>query len=217
MSRYDWPSAGRAGARKDDDSNGRRRFMARRRQDFDAEGARSASRGGPASARAPAPGSRAPASSRTNLWIPLGPQVVLQSNAGSPRISGRINALAVHPQGERLYAASANGGVWYSGDGGAHWRSLAGLAATATAGIVRPSHRNSCHAIAVQFGGSEASDEVWVGTGEVSTPIDGQPGSSLGGVGILHALHPATPDEADPWKIEATNLAGSGVYKIALE
>jgi hypothetical protein len=69
----------------------------------------------------------------------------------------------------------------------------------------------------VQFGGDETSDEVWVGTGEVSTSIDGQPGHSLGGVGILHALHPAAPDEADPWKIEATNLAGSGVYKIALE
>jgi len=213
VSRYDWPTAGRAGARKDDDSNGRRRFMARRRQDFDAEGARAASRGGPS----PTPGTRAPASSRTNLWIPLGPQVVLQSNAGSPRITGRINALAVHPQGERLYAASANGGVWYSGDGGAHWRSLAGLAATATAGVVRPSHRNACHAIAVRFGGDETSDEVWVGTGEVSNPIDGQPGSSLGGMGILHALHPVTPDEADPWKFEATNLVGSGVYKIALE
>ncbi len=173
MSRYDWPAAGRAASRKDDDSNGRRRFTARRRQEFDAEGARSASRGGPASAGAP--GSRAPADSRTHLWLPLGPQVVLQSDPGSPRISGRVNALAVHPDGERLYAASANGGVWYSGDGGAHWRSLAGLAATATAGIVRPSHRNSCHAIAVQFGGSEASDEVWVGTGEVSNSNDGQP------------------------------------------
>lgn len=188
--------------------------MARRRQDFDPEGARAASRGGPT---APAPGSRAPADSRTNLWIPLGPQVVVQTNAGSPRITGRINALAVHPLGERLYAASANGGIWYSGDGGAHWRSLAGLAATATAGISRPSHRNSCHAIAVLFGGSEVGDEVWVGTGEVSAPINGQPGSSLGGVGILHALHPVVPDEPDPWKIEATNLAGSGVYKIALE
>ncbi|NUZ08354.1 hypothetical protein [Piscinibacter koreensis] len=214
MSRYDWPADGRAGARKDDDSSGRRRFMARRRQDFDPDGAIGAARG---ERSAGGPASRAPASSRTHLWIPLGPQVVLQSSAGSPRISGRINALAVHPQGERLYAASANGGVWYSGDGGAHWRSLAGLAATATAGIVRPAHRNSCHAIAVQFGVTELSDEVWVGTGEVSTPLDGQPGSSLGGVGILHALHPAVPDEPDPWKIEATNLAGSGVYRIALE
>ena len=213
VSRYDWPTSGRAGARKDDDSTGRHRFMARRRQEFDAEGARAASRGGPSTE----PGSRAPADSRTNLWIPLGPQVVVQTNAGSPRITGRVNALAVHPLGERLYAASANGGVWYSGDGGAHWRSLAGLAATATAGISRPSHRNSCHAIAVLFGGSELGDEVWVGTGEVSARIDGQPGSSLGGVGILHALHPAAPDEPDPWKIEATNLAGSGVYKIALE
>jgi hypothetical protein len=198
VSRYDWPTSGRAGTRKDDDSNGRRRFMARRRQDFDPEGARAAARGGPAAA---APGSRAPADSRTNLWIPLGPQVVVQTNAGSPRITGRINALAVHPLGERLYAASANGGVWYSGDGGAHWRSLAGLAPTATAGIERPSHRNSCHAIAVLFGGSEVGDEVWVGTGEVDTQIDGQPPHSLGGVGILHALHPAAPDEPDPWRI----------------
>ena len=52
-----------------------------------------------------------------------------------------------------------------------------------------------------------------MGTGEVSTPIDGQPGSSLGGVGILRAMHPAVPDEPDPWKIEATNLVGSGIYE----
>ena len=114
-----------------------------------------ASRGGPADR---AGGTRQPRARRVRART-CGSRSARRSccsrTPGSPRITGRINALAVHPLGERLYAASANGGVWYSGDGGAHWRSLAGLAATATAGIVRPSHRNACHAIAVLFGGSE--------------------------------------------------------------
>ena len=220
MSRYEWPGLIEA-EEHEDDARARGRYMSRRRLDFDPEGARAASRGAP-----PQPGvrtsrgavARAPASSRTNLWIPLGPQTVVGGQAeGNPRITGRIDALAVHPLGERLYAASANGGVWYSGDGGANWTSLAGLASTPTAGITRPAHRNACNAITVVWGADETSDEVWVGTGEVDHDVDGEPGSSLGGIGILHAAHPAAPAEPDPWKREANNLTGTGIYKIVIE
>jgi hypothetical protein len=215
MSRYQWPIAP-AGAAHEDEPGARGRFMARRRLDFDPEGARIASRGQPGAA--PRGALRAPPDTRTNLWQPLGPQTVIAGQAaGRPRISGRISALCVHPLGLRLYAASANGGVWYSGDGGANWASLAGLASTDTAGITRPAHRNACGAIDVNFGATAAADVVWVGTGEVSNPIDGQPGSSLGGIGILRAEHPATSADADPWKREANNLTGTGVYKIVRE
>ncbi len=208
MSRYDWPAA-ESGEAHEDDPAARGRFMARRRLDFDPDGARAASRA------APAFGTRAPPDTRTHLWQPLGPQTVIGGQAeGGPRISGRVNALAVHPLGERVYAASANGGVWYSGNGGVSWESLAGFASTDVAGITRPAHRNACGAIEVVFGATAAADVVWVGTGEVSNPIDAQPGSSLGGVGIFRADHPVVPSEVDPWKREANNLTGSGVYKI---
>src|SRR5262245_32804785 len=119
MSRYKWPSA-RSGGGSGDSPGARGRFMRERRAEFDPEGAHRA-----AHTRESLPHGRgllAPPSGRQNLWQPLGPQTVLAGQAaGDPRITGRINALAVHPDGERIYAASANGGVWYSGDGGANW------------------------------------------------------------------------------------------------
>jgi hypothetical protein len=61
---------------------------------------------------------------------------------GTPRIAGRVNAIDVHPGGNRAYAASANGGVWYTSDGGVHWISLGGFAPTGGAQIIRPAHRH---------------------------------------------------------------------------
>ena len=82
-------------------------------------------------------------------------------STGQQRITGRIKAIAVDPNGTRIYAAAANGGVWYSGDGGAQWRSLGGLAATNRPEITRPANRNSCGAIHVEFGATASGDEVY--------------------------------------------------------
>ena len=234
MSRYQWPMA--TEEERDDAPGERSRFTARLRSGFDGEQAARLLRGPvPVPASAPAPATapttaaadaaprrsraaRAPASGRDHLWQPLGPLTVLGGQAaGGPRITGRINAIAVHPQGERLYAASANGGVWYSNDGALNWRSLAGLAATDLAGIVRPAHRNACGAITVEWGLTEATDVVWVGTGEATHGNDAQPGSSLGGIGILRAANPATSTDVDPWQREGNNLTGRGIFKIARE
>ena len=137
--------------------------------------------------------------------------------SGNPRIAGRITSLAVHPDGERIYAGSGNGGVWYSSDGGANWRSLGGFAATNRPEITRPAHRNACGAIFVDFGTTEAGDEVYVGTGEPDGFPNGQPGGSLAGVGVLVATGPATSAAGDPWTREAPNLIGAGVYRFAAE
>src|SRR5262245_12784496 len=57
---------------------------------------------------------RAPAGD-TNLWLPLGPTSVILGQAGSrPRVAGRVRDLRVSPNGQRAYAATANGGVWFS-------------------------------------------------------------------------------------------------------
>src|SRR6185295_17601998 len=111
---------------------------------------------------------------------------------GTPRIAGRVNAIDVHTGGSRAYAASANGGVWYTSDGGIHWVSLGGFAPTGSAQIIRPAHRHACGAIKVAFGATEATDVVYVGTGETTHGRDAQPGHSLGGVGVLIGDHPAT-------------------------
>lgn len=58
-------------------------------------------------------------------WAPLGPSVVLNGQAfGNPSVGGRVSGIAVAPGGQIVYAASANGGVFRSVDGGMTWRSL---------------------------------------------------------------------------------------------
>ena len=57
-------------------------------------------------------------------WLPLGPSVVLDGHAvGYQPVAGRVSRLAVAPGGAVLYAATANGGVFRSIDGGTSWRS----------------------------------------------------------------------------------------------
>jgi hypothetical protein len=223
VSRYRWPA--RQGGRENEDApGGRAAFIARCRLEFDPDAARRAARSLPN--RREGPAVSAPASGRQHLWQPLGPVTVVRGQAeGHPRITGRIAALAVHPLGERVYAASANGGVWYSRDGGAHWESLGGFAPTDVAGIDRPQHRNACGAIEVQFGATEADDVVYVGTGEVTHPftatptawISGQPGRPLAGVGILRAVGPGALPQDNPWTREAKNLVGNGIYRIVTQ
>jgi hypothetical protein len=196
--------------------------MSRRRRDLDPVGALAAGRIG---ARRPqdALGPAAPPSGRQHLWQPLGPMTVVGGQAiGTPRIAGRVNALAVHADGDRIYAASANGGVWYSGDSGANWRSLGGFAPTNTPEVNRPAQRNACGAIRVIFGATDADDDVYVGTGETAFFQAGmtstaQPGNSMGGIGILISHGPAASASADPWTREAPNLIGRGVNRIAVE
>lgn len=215
MSRYDWPAvpAGEGG----DDPAGRARYNARRRTGLDADAALRVSRTPQQPSRRPggAPGPFAPASGRKHLWQPLGPATLLGGQAeGKPRVSGRVNAICVHDAGLRAYAASANGGVWYSKDGGANWVSVGGLASTNTAGILRPAQRNACGAVHVEFGAVEGEDEVFLGTGEVTHEMRGQPGYSEGGTGIFAAHHPLKSTLPDPWVREAPNLVNDGVYRI---
>jgi len=221
MSRYDWPSARSADVTRQgrDDAAGRLRFTSRLRVGLGraAEAALAASRQAPRPATGTA-GPRAPASGREHLWQPLGPATLLGGQAeGLPRVCGRVNAIVVHDGGQRLYAASANGGVWYSRDGGAHWLSVAGLASTNTAGILRPAQRNACGALHVEFGANEGEDLVFLGTGEVSSEPEGRPGSAERGIGILVGDQPVKSVAPDPWVREAPNLVNNGIYRIVRE
>ena len=219
MSRYEWPSVRHADASYGghDDPASRLRHTARLRLGLGKapDDAIAASRKTPRLR----PGVVfAPPSGRAHLWQPLGPSTVLAGQAeGRPRVCGRVNAIAVHSGGQRIYAASANGGVWYSKDGGARWISVAGLAATNTAGILRPAQRNACGAIHVEFGANEGEDLVFLGTGEVTSDPDGQPGSAERGIGILVGDKPVQSAASDPWVREAKNLVNNGIYRIVRE
>lgn len=152
----------------------------------------------------------APGAAGTNNWTPLGPSVIDHGQASNnPPVSGRINSIVVGPSGTRVYAGSANGGIWFSGDGGNTWQPLDDYfnSPTFISGLEEDSL--SVGAIAVSFGASAAMDNVYVGTGE---PIGGYIGYF--GVGIKHSLNGGAPGS---WTLEATNLANRKIYKIVID
>lgn len=166
----------------------------------------------------------APPGLDTNLWIPIGPSAVISGMAGSrPRISGRVRDLAVSADGNRAYAATANGGVWYTSDAGRTWSPLGNWIPTPTApAIDRPAQVLACGCLLVTFGGAAdaSGDDVYVGTGELVPFADyAPPGGRLGGVGILHLDGSVAAALADPfgnhWKREAKNLTGAGIFRLA--
>ena len=84
--------------------------------------------------------------------------------ANRAAISGRTSGIAVAPGGMRVYAATANGGVWRSDDARLSWRSTmdgfdVNSTSFASAGL-------ACGAIAID---PAAPDRVYVGTGEGDT------------------------------------------------
>lgn len=166
----------------------------------------------------PAPGT---AGDNQLRWTPIGPSVVRLGQAEAiPNVTGRITDLAVSPNGQRIYAASAKGGLWYSADSGAtwdpvgNWNNPARGAGGNLTGLVIGS-------ILVHFGPTAAQDHVVVGTGELR-PFTLQSGAGrFGGVGILEATGPANWStgtalwSATTGTVAAPNaLVGVGVFRI---
>ena len=148
-------------------------------------------------------------------WLPLGPSVVLngQTVGGQP-VGGRVAGLAVGQGGSVIYAASANGGVFRSADGGTTWRALMDrfdLDPTSFA-----SSSLACGAIAIDPGDP---NRVYVGTGEGDT-------YSLFSRRITNAL-PAyrgvgpirTDDGGVNWIAESStpDLAGEAFFALAVD
>ncbi len=227
MSRYEWPQGvprGQEAEEEQADHPGRReRHTARTDLTLDAEGQVAAV------LRAMRPQSgglvirpRAPASSNTLLWQPLGPHTVVDGQTvGRQRVAGRVRMLAVEKDAKRIYAASAQGGVWLSQDEGSTWKPIGGFTATPElAQIDRPANRQSCGAIHVFFGANAAADRIFVGTAEPRSH-DAAPGDEKGGVGILvydNTHYPGhTLDDDNPWVREGKNLANRGIYRLAFQ
>jgi len=84
-------------------------------------------------------------------------------------VSGRVSALAVHPEDETiLYLGSASGGLWKTLDGGGSWQSVFDDVGTQTIGAL--------------FIDPSSPDTVWVGTGE-----QGQSCTSYFGMGLYRS------------------------------
>ena len=196
MSRYDWPPS----QTSDDDPGGRARYVGRflpaANVRFE-DGSLAPPTPAPKQPKRKRPRPKAPPTGGTNLWLPIGPSTVITGQAtGRPMVSGRIRDLAVEPtMGNRIYAASAGGGVWYSKDRGANWIPLEEFVVSPNRSVATPvGSALSCGAIHVIWGALNdgSDDEVFVGTGEPDdTSPGGNPGGSLLGVGLLQAIGPA--------------------------
>lgn len=165
-------------------------------------------------------------------WSPLGPATTGGGAAkGSPRISGRVRALAVSDDGRRIYAGTASGGLWYSEDGGGSWKPLdLYRSARDAAGNLHYADALSVGALAVRWGEDPANpgtpdpsrDVVYVGAGEqpVLGLLTGNGTDTLAmGKGIRVATGPAGAGgpEAVGWILEAEALEGMVVHRLALD
>jgi hypothetical protein len=152
-----------------------------------------------------------------NNWIPIGPSVMRQGQgADRPAVSGRIAGIAVAPGGQRVYAGSANGGVWRSDDGGLTWTSC--MDSVDLHPTTRQSDSLSVGAIALD---PADPDRVYVGTGEGNTVfiVNGQiwGSSAFFGVGPLRS-----DDGGQNWIPESTapgspSLQGTAFFQLALD
>ena len=123
-------------------------------------------------------------------WMPLGPTILRRSTApSSDTVAGRVRDLAVHPGGVRAYAGVANGGVWFTEDGGSSWEPLGSWALapdTDRAGLIL-----TVGALLVEWGQdpdpdvARDQDVIYVGTGELSPSKDDSPGGKRDGIGVL--------------------------------
>jgi len=108
------------------------------------------------------------------------------------------------PGGNRVYAGAANGGVWFSANGGSDWSPLDDYT-TSPSVFAGSGDADSLAigAIAVRFGAG--ADEVFVGTGEFNPAYD-----AYFGVGIRHLASGA-------WTLEATNLGQHSISSIVID
>jgi len=157
-----------------------------------------------ASAAAPSP----PGQLGIVNWTSIGPSVVAHGQATThPPVSGRIEAIAVGPAGARVYLGAANGGVWFSADAGATWSPLDDYSVSPGFTSQLEADSLSVGSLAVRFGLTSATDQIFVGTGE--------PGNDgYFGVGIKFSPAGGAPGS---WTLEATNLAGCAIYRIVID
>jgi len=157
----------------------------------------------------------APGGSGSINWTPLGPSAVSHGQAsGHPPVSGRITALAVGPGGSRIYAGTANGGTWFSGDGGMTWIPLDDYSTSPSFISHLEADSLSVGALAVSFAASAANDTIFVGTGEPQSGQDLPLGDGYFGIGIRSSSSGGAPGS---WTLEGTNLAGHGTFKIIID
>ena len=156
------------------------------------------------------------------LWLPIGPSTVINGqNAFNARVAGRVRDIQVAPDGSRVYAATAGGGVWCLFTGGAEqWIPLnTWVPALGVDQLGKTADALAVGSLLVQWNTpSPGTDTVFVGTGELAPTRRGTPGNKFGGVGVLFAQDPAgavlANPLANPWQREGKNMVGFGIFRL---
>ncbi len=144
-------------------------------------------------------------------WEAIGPFAVRNGQgAGTPVVAGRVPDLVVSDDGQRVYAATSNGGVWRSADAGRTWQAMSD---EFDLDPERQSVDSLAHgAIALVDRGGVGSDILYVGTGEGHPLSPASP--TFFGVGMLRS-----DDGGTTWHQENSNpdLTGRSVYAMAVD
>ena len=151
-------------------------------------------------------------------WLPIGPSVVRRGQpTGRPAISGRASGIAISADGQRVYVAASDGGVWRSDDAGGTWHSTMDnfdldpttLDATSLA----------CGAIAIDH---DDPDRVYLGTGEGDTNelfayrfTAALP--SYRGVGPVRSDDGGATWNTEPTAAGSPTLTGSAFFALAVD
>src|SRR5262245_23259443 len=143
-------------------------------------------------------------------WTPIGPSVIAHGQASTnPPVSGRITSIVAGPSGSRVYAGTANGGIWFTQDAGVTWVPLDDYAVSPSLTSKIEADSLAVGAIAVRFAASAATDLIYVGTGEANNN-----GDAYFGIGIKRSASGGAPGS---WTLEGTNLAGGGCYRVVID
>jgi photosystem II stability/assembly factor-like uncharacterized protein len=148
-------------------------------------------------------------SQAAGTWIPVGPNTFDSGapvNGGFGVNSGRVTALAVSPSSSNeIWLGAADGGVYHSTDGGAHWTSISDTTQVSINGTPQAWPALAIGAIAVDPGNAST---IYVGTGESNFN-----GDAYWGVGIFKS----TDDGATWTELGGSQFAGLGFAKIAVD
>ena len=146
-------------------------------------------------------------------WIPIGPSAVLHGQAsGQPVVSGRCQDLGVSSDGQRIFAGTANGGVWRSLDGGGSWTPMSDEFDVDP--LAQQVDSLAVGALALVEGADAEHDRLYVGTGEgFAGSGPGRP-TDFFGVGMV-----LSTNGGRTWTREnaAPPLVGFGVFEIAVD
>ena len=234
MARYDWPSPPRG----EDRPLARAGYVARMRPGIDPRSVPPLPRSARSRSHRAVPHTMP--TGVQDLWFPIGPTVMSNGQAGgNPNVAGRVLDVQVEPvKGQRLYAAAAGGGVWFSANGGRSWTPLDDFQLSDLSDVHTISSALSCGAIGLDWGSADdgSDDVVWVGTGEPRLaeggltpavpagggPGGGLPGGNLLGVGLLRR-DPAISNGAwavikgDTFAADHDTLRGAAFFRIAAD